>query len=85
MNDRKMEIIQSLMEELQEMMEPGSEDFSERLGRPKPDVEISMSGEMPPDEDEDMPTKSPMGDDMSDEDSPDEMLKNRIMKMRHGA
>ena len=67
MENRKMEIIGQLMEELQEMMGPSSDDLGSRLGRVSPPPEVSMESE------EEMPEE--FG-------SPDEKLKSRIMKMR---
>lgn len=76
MDDRKMEIIQQLMQELQSEMEPDKMDFASRLGREeemKPEVEISLEGEMP------------MGDegmDGEDMESPEDKLKKRLMSLR---
>ncbi len=77
-------VILDLMEKLQDKMQYGEEDFNDRLGRKKPEVQVmSIEGESPmggdeePDGDE-MPPM--MGDDM-DED-PDEALKRRLMQMR---
>lgn len=90
MESRKFEIIQQLMEELQEEMQPGEEDFSSRLGRKKPGMEIlKVEGEMSPKSegeiDMDMEGREefcePMdGEEM--EESPDERFKNRLMKLR---
>lgn len=75
MENRKMEIISQLMEELQEMMEPSADDFESRLGREKPKaIEIEMSAEpMEMGEEEDM---------MMEEESPGDKLKSRLMKLR---
>lgn len=79
MENRRMQIITELMDELQGMMEYGEEDFSSRLGRQKPDLEVvKVEGEMPMDEDEDM--EMPMEDEM--EDSPESKLKSRLLKLR---
>jgi len=52
MDRRELELIKELMDKLSEEMEYGEEDFSERLGRKKPHVEvIKMEGKMPMDED----------------------------------
>lgn len=90
MDDRKLEIIKQLMEELESEMDMSHDDLGERLGRPK--VEIDMKSDKSPDMpmDGDMPMgmgdSSDMdgSDDMSDMDEmdPDEKLKQRIMKMR---
>ena len=75
MDDRKMEIIKELMGELESMMQPSGDEMGERLGRPKPSLEVvSMEAEgddMPMDEDMDMEMEEP-GDD----------LKRRLMKLR---
>jgi hypothetical protein len=73
----KMEIISQLMEELQDLMGPSSGDFEERLGRPKPEMEIKV-------ESEGAPMESDMGDGMEDEGfgSPEDKFKNRLMKLR---
>lgn len=47
MHNKKLEIIQQLMEELQEEMQYSGDDFSERLGRKKPDLEVvKIEGKM---------------------------------------
>lgn len=87
MDKRELDIIQELMNELQDHMEPKEDDFASRLGRTKPDVEIVKLGvdsdESDPmlssDEDEDMPM-SPM--DQSEELSPEDKLKQRLLKIR---
>lgn len=79
MEDRKFEIIKQLMEELQDEMQPNSDDFSERLGREKPSVEVmKMSGDG---DDSDMDSGMPMDDDDMMQ-SPDDKLKSRLMKLR---
>lgn len=95
MDDKKMEIIQQLMEELQDQMQYGEDDLGDRLGRKKPDVEImkmGIDGKDDPmmddhDGDEDMPggmghgmDRGMMMDAMNDD--PEENLKNRLMKLR---
>jgi hypothetical protein len=77
MDDRKMEIISQLMEELQDMMGHSSDDLGERLGRPKPDVQVMSLDSDDPMGDDDM--DSGMDDDMG---SPEDKLKARLMKMR---
>lgn len=78
MDERKFEIIKSLMSELEGLMGPSKEDFSSRLGREEePAVEVmSVEGEMPEDE--------MAGDEMGDMemDSPEEKLKQRLLKLR---
>ena len=82
MDDRKMRIIQQLMEELQEEMKPGADEFDDRLGREKPKVDVmamSSDGDMG-DESGDMQLGDQ--DDMMPKDSPDELFKQRLMKLR---
>ncbi len=93
-NDRKMEVVQQLMDELQEIMKPSSEDLGDRLGRPKQvDVMKISAGGMPGMDDDQDPMQGKDPDDDSDQDgemepdeddmgSPDEMLKRRLMKLR---
>lgn len=73
MEDRKMEIISQLMEELQELMQPSSEELGERLGRePKVasvEVEAGPIDEVGEGEEIEM-------------EGPEEKLKQRIMKLR---
>jgi hypothetical protein len=81
MESKKLNIIMDLMQELQNEMEYGKEDFEERLGRPKPQVEVmKMEGELPMGEE--MEGDMPEDEMMMEEESPDEKLKNRIMKLR---
>lgn len=71
MDDRKLEIIQQLMEELQGEMEYSKDDFEERLGRKKPKVEVvKIEGKLPFGEEkaeemfgEDLDGDSEMGED----------------------
>lgn len=95
MEDRKFEIIQQLMEELQEYMQPSGEEIDERLGRKKPGVEVAKIEIGGPDLEskeemlgEDLDGDMEMGEDpehaamiLGDE-SPEEKLKSRLMKMR---
>ncbi len=78
----ELEHIKELMDELITKMSYGEEDFSERLGRKKPEIEVmKVEGEMPEDEmmeDEMMP----MEEDMEMEASPADKLKKRLMKLR---
>ncbi len=75
MNDRKMEIIKELMDQLQEEMGHSPDELSERLGRPKPSLEVvSMEADGGG---EDM-----MGDEEEMEmDDPAEKLKQRLAKI----
>ncbi len=81
MEDIKMKLkaIADLMADLQEQMEYGEEDFSERLGREKPKVEVlEIEGKLPMEGEEDL--EEDMDMDMGEDE--DEMLKKRLMKMR---
>lgn len=52
MKDKDLELIAQLMEELQDKMEYNSDDFEERLGRKKPQVEVvKIEGKIPLDKD----------------------------------
>jgi hypothetical protein len=73
-----LEIIKDLMDELISEMEPGEEDFSERLGRKKPEIgmmKIEVEGEEMPEDEMEM-------DYMPEEEDEDSLLKKRLMKMR---
>ena len=72
MHSEKLKMIMSLMEYLQEEMQPGKEDFAQRLGREEPKVEMEISTEGGP----------MIEDEMEMEEDPEESLKNRLMKMR---
>lgn len=88
MDDKlELKLISQLMDQLQGEMQYGEDDFSSRLGRKKPGVEVvKIEGDM-------MPKKSMEGmEEMSDhdmdedmemgKDSPEDELKKRLMKMR---
>lgn len=48
MERSELDIIKELMAELESKMEPDHNDFSERLGRDKPDVKmVKIEGELP--------------------------------------
>lgn len=80
MESEKLRIIQELMEELQGEMEPGEDDFSDRLGRPKPKIEMmKMESNDDPGMDGGMEMDPDEGGEM---DPMDMMLKKRLMKMR---
>lgn len=75
--DRKLEIIQELMEQLQGMMDPSAEDFESRLGREKPTVEVlDLESEEPMEGSEDVAMDGDL------EFGPEEKLKSRLMKLR---
>lgn len=72
--------IKKLMEELAGQMEYSSDDFEERLGRKKPDVEVSVvKGEIPDDEVEEIAEVPEL-----EEDDEEDSLKNRLMRLRRG-
>lgn len=69
MDRSELEIIKELMAELEDKMQPGKDDFEERLGRKKPGVEVlKVEGQMPGDgmdmDDDSMMAKGVMGKDM---------------------
>jgi len=67
--DEKLEVIKDLMEELMGEMDYGPEEFDERLGRKKPELEaVVVKGELPMDE-EDMEEVEMMEDEEEDEES----------------
>lgn len=93
----KLKVIQELMQELQDEMQYGKDDFESRLGREKkPEVEVlkveGSMGEDPLLEKKeaklgmDMDQDMEMGEDsempMVDDEDPEEKLKNRLMKIR---
>lgn len=86
----KLSIIKDLMEELIGQMQPSGDDFSERLGRKKPGVEVmKIEGELPLEDDMD-------GGDMAEtmegemessmaggmQEDPEDSFKRRLMKLR---
>lgn len=84
------------MEELKDQMEYGEDDFAERLGRKKPGIEVvKIEGKMPMDEDmedaeemmgEDLDEDMEMGEPEEHKDaiigSPEDVLKERLMRLR---
>ncbi len=81
MENRKLEIIQQLMEELQEEMQYGEDDLSSRLGRaPKVEV-LKMEAEEPLEEEGELSMELELDEEMEEE-SPEEKLKRRLMKIR---
>ncbi len=73
-DQKHLQALQEIMEELQGQMEMGPEDFDERLGR-QPQMKAPME--------EEMPMEEMMGDEMPmEEEGPEEMLKKRIMGLR---
>lgn len=91
MDERKFEIIQQLMDELKEEMSYGAEDLGERLGRPKPKVEMmSVEAESPEMEGAEEMMGMDLDSDMEMDEDPahkakvmgQKSLKDRLMKMR---
>lgn len=94
MDRKELDLIAQLMEELQGQMEDSHDDFDERLGRKKPDLEIlkvegkDVRPEIEESDEHEM-SESPefeAGEEegmMEDEESsPEEALKKRIMALR---
>lgn len=85
MEKQKLEMIQKLMEDLINDMEYGESDFKERLGREEPEIEavVKMESEIPSEEiSEDIEPSIEDEMAMSEEESPEESLKRRLMKLR---
>lgn len=94
MQDHKKELmlIQELMDKLIGEMEPSASDFETRLGREKPEIKaIEIEGVLPEEGEElEMEEEMDMDEDMDDMDSemgmeeetPEESLKKRLMKLR---
>lgn len=92
MDKQELQIIQELMEVLQDKMQFGEDDLSERLGRQKPEVEVmKIEGKSEGDPmlegaeaesgmDLDADKEMSMEDEFDD--SPEAKLKRRIMQMR---
>jgi hypothetical protein len=87
MDDRKMQIIQDLMDQLQEELKPSGDELGERLGRPKIEV-AQMDGDIgDPGPEMEAGEKGEMGEmgedpDKEMDDSPEESLRRRLMKLR---
>lgn len=84
-------VIKDLMDELVDKMQYSEEDFSERLGRKKPEIEmVKVEGKLDPESEEpmdevelDVESEEPMDGDMELEpESPDDKLKKRLMSLR---
>lgn len=85
----ELQLIQELMQELQDKMQYGKDDLEDRLGRnKKPDLEVmKIEGDMMPEDKEDpLMEEDQMVDSMDEmpmeEESPEEKLKRRVMKLR---
>lgn len=90
----KMSIIKELMDQLIDDMEMKPEDFDERLGRKKPDIEVlKIEGKMDPskmvegESKEDLDGAEMHEDldqdmEMLEDESPENELKRRLMKLR---
>lgn len=77
-----LSVIKDLMEQLVGEMKPTEDDFAERLGRKKPDLEVMKIGvgvDEEPMEKEGMEDEMAM---MEEEMSPEDKLKKRLMKLR---
>ena len=90
-NKLELKLISQLMDQLQSEMEYGEDDFSTRLGRKKPELEVvKIEGKMPAkpmetmDEDMEMSGSPDTTSISMDEEalSPEEELKKRLMKLR---
>lgn len=83
---QELQVIMDLMKDLQDKMEYGEDDFNDRLGRKKPEVEVMKVGVSPTMDDKDMPDgmDDMDGDEggMEEEMSPEDKLKDRLMKLR---
>lgn len=81
MESKDLEIIKAVMEQLQNIMKPSTEDFEYRTGRKKPAIEIEVEESPMHEGSEDcMPE-----DEMEDEEMPEmggSSLKQRLMKLR---
>ena len=92
MDKRELEIIREIMDKLSDEMEYGEDDFSERLGRKKPEVEVVKIEGVIPEEDEELSIEDEllgepdseldMEDMLDEESSPEDDLKRRLMKLR---
>lgn len=95
MERNELEIIKELMAELESHMEPGKDDFEERLGRAKPEVKVmKIEGDMPVGEEgmedpmeekmesPEMEKSEDMDEMMGDDMSDESKLKARLMKLR---
>ncbi len=89
----ELKVIMDLMQDLQNKMEYGEDDLSERLGRKKPGLEVvKIEGKLPMGEEEGMEEESemPFGmgssksmeEDCEMEDGPESQLKKRLLKLR---
>lgn len=81
MQRSEFEIIQELMDELQAQMKYSEDDLGERLGRPKPQVEV-MKIEAEGGDEPMLGEGDDMEEDMMVEESPEDKLKERLMKLR---
>lgn len=76
MESKKLQIIKELMEQLQEEMSYGADDFEERLGRKKPEIEIvEMKSQSPKLE----KLEEVVGEDLDGDDEEGESLKHKSM------
>lgn len=97
MDKRELDIIKELMGKLEDEMQYGEDDFSERLGRPKASIKIeigkkSMDDGMGEEMGDEMDSEEGMSHEMDPMDeeedflsaskSPEESLKKRLLKLR---
>lgn len=97
MDRRELDIIKELMGKLEDEMQYGEEDFSERLGRPKASIKIEIGKKsLGDDMDEGMDSEEGMSHGMDHEMNPldeeedylsaskypEESLKKRLLKLR---
>jgi division protein CdvB (Snf7/Vps24/ESCRT-III family) len=82
----ELKVIIDLMQDLQGKMEYGEEDFSDRLGRKKPGIEVTkIEGELPEELEEGFEDEPLVEEEEIGIDAPidaDEKLKQRLMKLR---
>lgn len=81
---QELQVIMDLMQDLQEKMSYGEEDFAERLGRKKPEAELEIKvegGELGNGHSEEPDLDDEMNAEVEEE-GPEEKLKSRLMKLR---
>lgn len=79
----ELKIIRELMEQLEDEMKYSEDDFSERLGREKPKVDV-VSISASDESSEDQPEEEENFEELKEEEksSPEEELKKRLLKLR---
>lgn len=81
MDKKELELIHEMMGKLIDEMQPGEDDFSERLGRKKPAIAIEIEKESPMEEDIPM-SMDDLDSDHSDDGEEMDPLAKRLMKLR---